>query len=261
MRRAPSPADASRRASGTARMASSDTEATSGMVRMPTPMPAASMLPPRPFSSPNRLPTMFGAIHARAKKPRTTDGTPASTSRMGLRKERTRGRANSDRYTAAPSPSGTATIMATPVTIRLLTISGRMPKLFWRGFHVSLVRTSPQPAFEMNSHPLPNSEITMAALTTTDSTAAAKNTSADRPFATVPPRVTGQVELRRASGRDGGGGHACLTRGVDVGGGGPGRATRPPGLRSVWRPSSRSPAQRPSQAAVVALSWSSGSGT
>jgi len=78
-------------------MASSETEATSGMVRMPTPMPAASIEPPRPFSSPKNVPTTLGAIQVRAKNPRTTDGTPASTSRMGLRAARMRGRANSDR--------------------------------------------------------------------------------------------------------------------------------------------------------------------
>ena len=43
--RAPSPAEASRSESGTAAMASSEIEATSGIVRMPTPMPAAASDP------------------------------------------------------------------------------------------------------------------------------------------------------------------------------------------------------------------------
>src|SRR5262245_18265798 len=75
---------------------------------------------------------------------------------------------------AAPNPSGTATIMATPLTTRVATISGRSPYMFWRGFQVSAVRTSPQDAWEMKSHPRENSDQMMAALMTTESTAAAK---------------------------------------------------------------------------------------
>ena len=45
--RAPRPADASRKESGTAAMASSEMEATRGMVRMPTPIPAAASEPAR----------------------------------------------------------------------------------------------------------------------------------------------------------------------------------------------------------------------
>ena len=96
MRRAPTPAEASRRLPGTARMASSETEATSGMVRMPTAMPAAIMLPLL-FSSPKKRPTTSGAIQLRANTPSTTDGMPASTSRIGLSTVRTRGRAYSER--------------------------------------------------------------------------------------------------------------------------------------------------------------------
>ena len=242
-------------------MASSDTEATSGMVRMPTPMPAASMLPPRPFSSPNRLPTMFGAIHARAKKPRTTDGTPASTSRMGLRKERTRGRANSDEVHRRSEPErhrhdhGDAghDQAADDQRADAEVVLARVPRVAGEDLAPLGVRDELPPLAEQRDH--------NGGADDDRERGSGEEQSADRPFAAMPPSVTGQVELRRASGRVGGGGHACLTRGVDVGGGGPGRTTRPPGLRSVWRPSSTSPVQRPSQAAVVALSWSAGSGT
>jgi hypothetical protein len=96
IRRAPTPADASRRLLGTARMASSETEATSGIVRMPTPMPAAIMLPLL-CSAPKMRPTTSGAIQLSANTPSTTDGMPASTSRIGLSTVRTRGWAYSDR--------------------------------------------------------------------------------------------------------------------------------------------------------------------
>src|SRR5918997_1033619 len=86
-----------RLADGPARMASSDTDAMSGMVRMPTPMPAASIEPVRPSRSPKKKPTTSGAIQLRANTPSTTDGMPASTSSTGLSTARTRGRAYSDR--------------------------------------------------------------------------------------------------------------------------------------------------------------------
>src|SRR5262245_184828 len=102
---------------------------------------------------------------------------------------------------AAPNPSGTATIMATPLTTRVATMSGRRPYMFWRGFQVSAVRTSPQDAWEMKSQPRENSDQMMAALMTTEPTAAMKKSmpmarsrrcrrgSPDRSSAAVGPGV------------------------------------------------------------------------
>ncbi len=75
-------------------MASSDTEATSGVVRIPTPIPAAAML--KTPAELNRC-TICGLIHTRAKNPSTTLGIPARISRADLRSRRSRGLANSDR--------------------------------------------------------------------------------------------------------------------------------------------------------------------
>ena len=58
-------------------------------------------------------------MNRKAKNPITTDGTPASTSRIGFKILRSRGRAYSERYIAAPSPSGVATTMAIRLTIRV----------------------------------------------------------------------------------------------------------------------------------------------
>ena len=93
--RAPMPYDASRNALGTARIASSLTEATRGVTRKPTAMPAAAML--NASASGERACTMFGPTHATAKKPRTMLGIPASTSRIGLSTRRTPGCAYSAR--------------------------------------------------------------------------------------------------------------------------------------------------------------------
>ena len=70
-----------------------------------------------------------GLMKLIAKKPSTTLGTPAITSRIGLRKRRTLGLAYSERYTAAPNPSGMATNMAIPVTMKVPTIRVLMSKL------------------------------------------------------------------------------------------------------------------------------------
>ena len=83
---------------------------------------------------------------------------PASTSMIGLRIDRIRGRAYSERYTAAPRPSGAATTMATPVTIRLPTSRVPMLNRFCRGFHTSLAKTRDHSTSRMNSQPLLNSE-------------------------------------------------------------------------------------------------------
>ena len=70
-------------------------EATRGMVRMPTPMPAASRL--NCGASVQISCTSSGEITVRAKKPRTMLGMPARISRIGLRTRRTRGLAYSER--------------------------------------------------------------------------------------------------------------------------------------------------------------------
>ncbi len=94
-RLAPSPYDASRIAVGTARIASSDTDATSGTIRTPTAIPAARKLL-CDASAKIRF-TTLGVMNVRAKKPSTTLGMPARTSREGFRILRTFGRAYSER--------------------------------------------------------------------------------------------------------------------------------------------------------------------
>ena len=76
-------------------MASSLTDAISGMVRMPTPMPAAMRL--NWLAPEKRFWTNSGEITLMAKNPRTTLGMPASTSMPGLSTRRTLGGAYSDR--------------------------------------------------------------------------------------------------------------------------------------------------------------------
>jgi hypothetical protein len=76
-------------------MASSDTDATSGTVRIPTPIPAEARLKV-PASSVSFC-TIVGEMKLTQKNPRTTDGMPASTSRIGFSVRRTRGRAYSER--------------------------------------------------------------------------------------------------------------------------------------------------------------------
>ena len=73
-------------------MASSETDATTGMSRTPTAIPAA-----RTLNTPTSMPMSWsrGVKNVRAKKPRTTVGIPASVSSAGLRMLRTRGRAYS----------------------------------------------------------------------------------------------------------------------------------------------------------------------
>ena len=68
-----------------------------------------------------------------AKNPITTLGTLASVSMIGLRNRRARGEAYSDRYRAAPSPSGAATIMAMPATINVPATIVFTSKRFLRG--------------------------------------------------------------------------------------------------------------------------------
>jgi hypothetical protein len=94
-RLAPRPYDASRSETGTARIASSEIEAISGIVSTPTARPAENRLK---SEADGLMPwTMFGLMNRRAKKPRTTLGMPASISRIGLIVRRARACAYSDR--------------------------------------------------------------------------------------------------------------------------------------------------------------------
>ena len=95
MRRAPIPYAPSRSALGTACIASSATEATSGIVRIPTARPAARKL--KVPADVKIFRTRSGLITCSAKYPRTTLGMLASVSRIGLRVRRVRGVAYSDR--------------------------------------------------------------------------------------------------------------------------------------------------------------------
>ncbi len=113
MRVAPRASAPSRIACGTDDSASSESEATIGMMRMPITRPADSALKmPRPSNSGR---STFGVTKLMAKKPNTTVGMPARTSSTGLRTLRAWGLAYSDRYRAAPRPSGMATTIAMPV--------------------------------------------------------------------------------------------------------------------------------------------------
>src|SRR5918996_189458 len=83
-------------------------------MRTPTAMPAAIML--NSVALPQMAWTISGLIHVRAKNPSTTLGRLARISSIGLSHLRSLGFAYSDRYIAAPRPSGVATIMAMMLT-------------------------------------------------------------------------------------------------------------------------------------------------
>jgi hypothetical protein len=70
-------------------------DATSGIVRIPTPSAAAMKL--NPWAVGKIVCTTFGLIHVRAKNPSTTLGMPARISRIGLMIRRVRGLAYSER--------------------------------------------------------------------------------------------------------------------------------------------------------------------
>ena len=80
---------------GTERRASSEMDATRGMVRIPTPRPAASRL--NCGESVKTFWTKSGEMMVRAKKPSTMLGMPARISRIGFSSRRTRGLAYSER--------------------------------------------------------------------------------------------------------------------------------------------------------------------
>ncbi len=67
----------------------------SGVIRMPTAMPAAAML--KTWTPGWMVFTTPGLMTVMAKNPRTTDGMAARTSRIGFRVFRTRSDAYSDR--------------------------------------------------------------------------------------------------------------------------------------------------------------------
>ena len=90
-------------------MASSETDATSGIDRMPTAMLAARMLNPDACGLIRW--TTSGLMTAIAKKPRTMLGMPARISRIGLTKLRVRGEAYSARKIALKSPIGAASFV------------------------------------------------------------------------------------------------------------------------------------------------------
>ena len=69
------------------------------------------------------------AITISPKKPSTTEGMPASSSMVGLSTSRRRRGANSEEKTAAATPTGTATAMATVVTLSVPAKSGTIEYL------------------------------------------------------------------------------------------------------------------------------------
>ena len=86
----------SRIALGTARIASSDSELMSGVIRMPTTMPAPRALKSWvSFTIPSSW--RVGMIESSAKNPSTIVGMPASSSSTGFTVRRTRSGAYSER--------------------------------------------------------------------------------------------------------------------------------------------------------------------
>src|SRR5580658_9803247 len=112
---------ASRYERGTARSASSDTEKTIGTMANDKPKPATSAL--SRCSVPNTCWTHVASTMS-AKKPTTTEGTPARSSMAGLTISRRRPFAYSDTKTAAATLMGPANTMATSVTFTEPTMSG-----------------------------------------------------------------------------------------------------------------------------------------
>jgi hypothetical protein len=94
--RAPRPYAASRSERGTACIASSETDAIRGVIRMPTAIPAAAMVKSGVWPEQSGS-TIVGLMTVSAKKPRTTLGIPASVSRIGFSVRRARLEAYSPR--------------------------------------------------------------------------------------------------------------------------------------------------------------------
>ena len=89
---------------GTARIASSEIEAISGVISRPTTIPPDSAEKMPMLSEPSSGRRRCGAMKFRPKNPSTIVGTPAIVSRIGLTIVRTRGDAYSDSRTAASRP-------------------------------------------------------------------------------------------------------------------------------------------------------------
>src|SRR5688500_3809066 len=87
-------------------------------------MPALSTL--SPIGAPV-IAMMIGLSTIMAMNPQTMDGIAAKSSMTIFRASLVRLEANSDTYTAAPKPSGTASAMASPVTDNVPASSARMP--------------------------------------------------------------------------------------------------------------------------------------
>src|SRR5918992_471043 len=154
---------------GTARMESSAIDATSGVTNTPTPTPAAPKLK-KAASLHNNRSTISGFRKLMANTPRTMLGIPASVSSIGLSSRLTRGLAYSDRYIAAPSPSGVATNMAIPVTTNDPARMVLMSKSPWRGSQPR-VHSCPRSIFVRKSKAPPTSARTMSTLISTETPA------------------------------------------------------------------------------------------
>ena len=87
----PSHSAPSRRPRGTARIASSEIDAISGVIRNPTTIPPDSAEKVPMFALPRIGCRICGARKLMAKNPRTIVGMPAIVSRIGLTTVRTRG--------------------------------------------------------------------------------------------------------------------------------------------------------------------------
>src|SRR5438477_3344570 len=134
------------------------TASTSPAARMPCPEATFG----NPSTSKNGASPCF-ARNSRPQKPYTTLGIAASNSRRNAHTFRNRGGASSERYAAAPTPSGTATSIAiSDVTIVPYTNTSAP---YWSpsGYHLVLVSTRYLPGSDRTGHALYTSTATSAA--------------------------------------------------------------------------------------------------
>src|SRR5690606_9247820 len=112
-----------------------------------------------------------GVTNWRAKKPYTTVGTAASTSRMGFTTAVNLGDAYSLRYTAMVMPTGTARMQAMPVVNRVPDSNGRMPNCLFsnRGVQVVPVMNSTIDTSPKNRQVSANRTMMMPTVVTIDS--------------------------------------------------------------------------------------------
>ena len=108
-----------------------------------------------------------------AKKPYTTVGTPARTSRAGFTVARRASGAYSLRYMAVNIPSGKATAIAIPAISTVAESSGRAPKLLLAksGLHSVPVKNSMMDTSPKNGTASTSKMTTMPTVVTTESTA------------------------------------------------------------------------------------------